>query len=288
MSGPLHALVTGATSGIGEAIARGLAAAGVTTVIAGRDAVKGRRVAERLAAETGNERVQVLTADLSRVAGARGLARGYRERFGRLDLLINNAGGMFRRRRTSADGFEMTLALNHLGPFVLTRGLLDLLESAAAENPGVGGRIVTVASDAHRSGVRWDDLQSERNYRMYRAYAQSKAMNLLFTFELARRLEGSGVVANAYHPGLVRTNILGNAGMPLAAALFRLVGPLIAATPEQGARTGLHLATSPEVRGVTGRYFIDCEQREPAEEMLDKEAQGRLWELSENWARSPG
>ena len=287
MDSSQHVIVTGGTSGIGEATARGLAAKGATTIIFGRNDAKARRLAEHLRADTGNDDIHVVTADLSSVASTRAAVASYLKRFDRLDVLINNAGGMFSRRQESVDGFEMTLALNHLGPFVLTLGLLDLLKATAAANPEAGARIVNVSSDAHRSGVQWDDLQSQRRYRMFSAYGQSKAMNVLFSNELARRLEGTGVTVNALHPGLVRTSIARNAGMPVMAALFGVIGLFTALPPEQGAQTSLYLATSPEVQGVTGRYFVDSKEKEPVGgEVLDVEAQGRLWELSEGWIRT--
>ncbi len=268
-------VVTGATSGIGEVAALELARRGATVVIVGRNAEKCATTVDRLRRETGNEAVESLVADLSVQADIRRLAQDIQERFDRLDVLLNNAGAMFPKRRESADGIEMTLALNHLGYFLLT---LELLERLKASAPS---RVVNVASDAHRMvrGIDFDDLQARRSYRGFRLYGQSKLANILFTRELARRLEGTGVTANALHPGFVATNFM--AGEGLANMAMRGLARVLALSPEKGAETSTYLATSPDVEGVSGRYFVQCKPAEPTSAGRDDEAARRLWEVSE-------
>jgi NAD(P)-dependent dehydrogenase (short-subunit alcohol dehydrogenase family) len=197
-----------------------------------------------------------------------------RARVPRLDLLVNNAGAIFAGREVSAEGVEMTFALNHLAYFLLTLELLDLLQAAP------GARIVNVSSSAHeRARMDWDDLQGERAYSSWKAYGQSKLANLLFTRELARRLAGRDLAVNAVHPGAVATgwgrNLPGILGKVIA-----LGAPLLR-SPEKGARTTLHVATSPRLRGVTGKYFSDCRERTPSKAARDDAAALRLWQISE-------
>jgi NAD(P)-dependent dehydrogenase (short-subunit alcohol dehydrogenase family) len=216
----------------------------------------------------------MLRADLSSLKEVRRLAEEVQDRAGRLDVLINNAGVTLLQRATTVDGFEATFATNHLAYFLLTGLLLPRLRQSSP------ARIVNVASDAHRFGrLDLDDLQNERRYRAMRVYAQSKIANILFTQELARRIAGTGVTANALHPGGIRSN-LGRSEGPLAEALRRVVGVFLK-SPEEGARTSLYLASAPEVEGVSGRYFARCRERTPAAHARDPEAARRLWERSE-------
>jgi NAD(P)-dependent dehydrogenase (short-subunit alcohol dehydrogenase family) len=219
-------------------------------------------------------RVEPLVADLSSQEQVRRLARELRARCPRLDVLVNNAGAIFARRTLSADGLEMTFALNHLGPFLLTNLLLDRLEASPA------ARVVNVSSSAHQRGVmRFDDLQGERRYDRLEAYAQSKLANLLFTYELARRLRGTRVTANALHPGVVATRLGSNDGWLRARARNLLKRGML--TPEQGAETSVYLASSAEVEGVSGRYFCRCREIPSSDASRDEASAALLWRVSE-------
>jgi len=266
-------LVTGATNGIGRVTARELARAGARVLLVARDASRGAAAAREIR-EVSERDPDVLVADLSSRAEVVGLAREVRDRTARLDLLVNNAGAIFAGREVSAEGVEMTFALNHLAYFLLTLELLDLLQASP------GARIVNVSSSAHeRARIDWDDLQGERSYSGWKAYGQSKLANVLFTRELARRLGGRDVAVNAVHPGAVATgwgrNLPGIVGKVIA------LGAPFLRSPEKGARTTIHVATSPRLRGVTGRYFSDCRERTPSKAARDDAAALRLWQISE-------
>jgi NAD(P)-dependent dehydrogenase (short-subunit alcohol dehydrogenase family) len=266
-------LVTGATSGIGLVTATELARRGARVVLVGRSPAKCEAALARIRAETGGSDVEVLQADLSSQRQVRDLARQFLERHARLDVLVNNAGGFWLRRQLTEDRLEMTVAVNHLAYFLLTHLLLDVLKASAP------ARVVNVASGAHvRATLDFDDLQGERDYRGWPQYCRSKLMNLLFTNELARVLAGTGVTANALHPGWVATGIGVNNG--LFGRVWRLVARCLAVSPQQGARTTLHLATAPEVAGVTGRYFVDEREVAPSPAALDEAAARRLWDVS--------
>ena len=268
-------LVTGATSGIGEVAALELAKKGAHIVLVGRSRDKAEGTADRIRRESGNPSVEYLLADLSSRAEVRRLADEVKGRYPRLDVLINNAGAMFDPRRESVDGIEMTWALNHLAYFLLTDLLLDTLKA------GAPSRIVSVASDAHRmvSGIDFDDIEGKKTYKPFRIYGQSKLANILFTRELARRLEGSGVTANCLHPGFVATNFTSGEGWTFR--LFQVMAKVFAITPEKGAESTVYLASSPEVEGVSGQYFAKCRTAKPTRAALDDGAARRLWELSE-------
>jgi NAD(P)-dependent dehydrogenase (short-subunit alcohol dehydrogenase family) len=223
---------------------------------------------------TGNSAVDILISDLSSQRQLRELASAFRSRYGRLDVLINNAAVITRDRRVTEDGLELQFAVNHLAPFLLTELLLDLLKASAPS------RVVTVSSEAHREGrIDFDDLQGERSYRALRAYRQSKLANILFTHELSRRLRSSGVTANTLHPGAVATRLLFT-GWRIA----RLVRPFLR-KPTRGADLSVYLALSPEVTGVSGRYFVGGRPTEPSRRASDPEAAKRLWEVSAALAR---
>jgi|HubBroStandDraft_1064217.scaffolds.fasta_scaffold00309_6 NAD(P)-dependent dehydrogenase (short-subunit alcohol dehydrogenase family) len=245
------ALVTGATNGIGIWTALGLGARGTTVAIVARDRIRGEAMQKFLAARAPSARFDLLLADLSSLAEVRRLAGEVRQRYPRLDLLINNAGLARPRRELTADGFERVIAVNHLAPFLLTLELLDLLRHSAP------ARIVNVGSQASdNAGIDLDNLQSERRFSLMGSYSQSKLAIMLFTFELARRLDGTGVTANVVHPGVVATNIFNLGGW--RGAVVGVLTPLIKRvllSPEQGAQTTLHVATAPELATVTGRYF---------------------------------
>lgn len=271
-------LVTGATSGIGLETARGLAARGATVVLAARSRDKGER-ARRSVESDGRGPLDLIVADLAVLEQVEGLARAFGERYGRLHVLVNNAGLYTRRRTVTPDGLEMQFAVNHLAPFLLTARLLSALEVGGRE-AGAPSRVVTVSSEAHRRGrIAFDDLQGERDYSGWGAYCQSKLANLLFTKELVRRVRGRGIAANAVHPGVVGTKLLFGGWAPL-----RLLKPFIR-TPAEGARTPLHVATSEALAAVTGAYFVDQRPTDPAPQALDDEAAGRLWRMSEKLSR---
>ena len=273
-----HIVLTGPTSGIGLAAARGLAGAGARLTLVGRD---GTRLAA-LASELGGD-ADWVAADLSSLEGTRRAAAEIRERHDRVDVLLNNAGGMFRRRIETAESIESTLALNHLSPFVLTSELLPLLRATASDG-GSGARVVNVASSAHRAGVRWDDIQCERDYSLMRAYGQSKALMVMTTNELARRLDGSGVTANSLHPGVIRTGIVQKSGHGLIGKLIVLAGYVVLATPKRGGSHLVHLALSDEAADVSGAYWSKRRVQEPSEEARDRGNQERAWALSERIA----
>jgi retinol dehydrogenase-12 len=266
-------LVTGATSGIGLVTAQALAQQGATVVVAGRNPERGAATVRRMRQASGNSAVELLMADLSVQTQVRQLAEAFLRRFARLDVLVNNAGAIFSRRRLSPDGIEMTFALNHLGYFLLTNLLLGTLKASAP------ARIINVSSDAHRrAGINFADLQGQHRYSGWRAYCQSKLANLLFTYELARRLEGTGVTANAMHPGFVATGF-GRNNRGLFALLIRLA-QLTALSPEQGAETLIYMATSPELESTTGTYFVKKRSVTSSRESYDQTAAQRLWQLS--------
>lgn len=257
-------LVTGSTDGIGKETAKRLAQMGATILIHGRSRERGEETLQELRKKTGNNDLGLVVGDLSSMAQVRGIAEQVRAEHDRLDILINNAGVVAEERTQTEDGYELTFAVNHLAPFLLTNVLLNKLKTAAPS------RVITVSSIAH-GGTRidFDDPNLERDYSMNRAYARSKLANLLFTYELARRLEGTGVTANALHPGVIGTKLLdvgfGGGGAPV----------------EAGAETSVYLATSPEVESVTGKYFRNKKETNSSPASHDEQAQRKLWELSE-------
>lgn len=258
-------LVTGSTDGIGKATAMELARRGAKVLIHGRNPEKGRAVLEEIRKRTGNETLEFFEADLSSQRQVRRLASEVIESRDKLHVLINNAGTFLPQRQLTEDGLEITFAVNYLAPFLLTHELLDLLKKSSPS------RIITVASIAHwNARVDWNNLQGERRYDGFDAYALSKLGDILFTYALARRLQGTGVTANCLHPGVIRTKLL-RAGF----------GNYPGAMPEEGARTSVYLATSPDVENVSGRYFERCRPARSSPQSYDMELQERFWQVSE-------
>ena len=264
-------IVTGANTGIGKETALGLAKLGATVVMVCRDHERGEAALREIKQRSSNDRVELMICDFSSQNSIRQFASGFKQRYDRLDVLVNNAGVVFRERSMTEDGLESTFAINHLGYFLLTNLLLDVLKRSAPS------RIVNVASTGHRFGkLDINAWPTGREYSTFGAYANSKLANVLFTYELARRLEGTGVTANCLHPGGVGTNLF--RGLPkFMQALIKLV----TISPERGARTSIYLASSPEVAGVTGKYFARRRQQKSSEASHNEEAAHHLWEVSE-------
>ena len=267
-------LITGGTGGIGKATAIGLSRLGARVGITGRDRARAEAAAANIVRASGNPAVDVFAADLSSQAEVRRLAGEVLAAYPHLDVLVNNVGGFWAHRHATADGLEHTFALNHLAPFLLTTLLLERLKASAP------ARVVTVSSGAQSMGrIDFDDLMGERKYSGQGAYNQSKLANVMFTYELARRLEGSGVTATVLHPGVTSTAF----GSEDTA---RGWGPVIAVlrpfmkSPERGADTPVYLASSPEAEGVTGRYFANRRTKESHKSSYDSATTARLWQVS--------
>jgi NAD(P)-dependent dehydrogenase (short-subunit alcohol dehydrogenase family) len=267
-------LVTGGTNGIGLVTARELSRMGAHVIIVSHNKEKCATVAGAIQVETGYP-VEFIVADLSSLAGIRQAAASFSETHKYLHILVNNAGGFFYKRIVTPDGFEKTFALNHLNYFLLTNLLLELLKISAPT------RVVNVASGSHVGArINFGDLQAEKHYWGFRAYGQSKLANVLFTYELSQRLEGTGVTVNALHPGYVDTGIPLNSGF--LGLIAKLSARLFAQKPDEGAQTSIFLAASPEVEGMTGKYFIECQPAESSPESYDKSVAEKLWQVSVN------
>ena len=267
-------IVTGANSGIGKATAFTLAKKGATVVMIFRSQERGAAAQIDIISQTGNHNVDLMIADLSSQQDIRDLAREFKSRYTRLDVLINNAGGMFSQRRISVDGFEYTFALNHLAYFLLTNLLLDRLQSSAPS------RVVNVASGVERMGkINFDDLQSEHNYREMTAYSQSKLANVMFTYELANRVRRTGLTVNAVNPGLVRTNFLSESSWYLRWAVTPITW--FGRSAAKGAETVVYLASSPDVQRINGQYFVDKVSVNSSEQSYNKRIAQHLWDVSE-------
>jgi len=266
-------LITGASAGIGKATAMGLAKLGATVFMVSRDPERGARAHAQVVEGSGSSSVHLMLADLSSQASIRRLVQGFESRQPVLHVLLNNAATIPRHRAITEEGLERQFAVNHLSYFLLTNLLLDRLKASAP------ARIINVSSQAHRhAAVNFDDLQSERYYHPNLAYAMTKLANVIFTYELARKLEGTGVTANCLHPGLIGTKLLADAsGLPWP---LHLVTKLVGGTPAKGARTPIYLATAPEVEGVTGRYLIGRRAIPSSPCSYDREAAKRLWQVS--------
>lgn len=266
------ALVTGATSGIGKSTAMGLARMGARVVLVARDRAKGEATRAEIIAQSGNKAVDLLLADLSSQASVRQLAEDFKARYERLHLLINDAGGVFHKRSLTVDRIEYTFAFNHLAYFLLTDLLLDVLQASAP------ARIVNVTSRfSDGATIDLEDLQLERRYTGIKAYSQSKLCNMLFTYELARRLQGTGVTVNCVHPGVVRTNF--GQSTPIFRSMGVLFRPFML-RPEKSAERLLYLAASPAVEGVSGKYFADKQEMRSPRQTYDEHVARQLWEIS--------
>ena len=268
-----NCLITGATSGIGRIVARELAGRGAQVIVVGRNKEKSERTVKEIREETGNTTVEYMLADLSLLKEVRTLADQVKSQYDSLDVLVNNAGAIFTTRDETGEGLERTFALNHLSYFLLTNLLLDLIIDSAP------ARIINVASNAHRGEqLDFDDLQHRKSYSPQKVYGESKLANILFTYELARRLEEEDVTVNAVHPGFVNSGFGKNNGKLMKAVMSFL--HLFARSPDEGAKTVIYLATSPEVEETTGEYFFDDETVESSPASYDRETALNLWEAS--------
>jgi NAD(P)-dependent dehydrogenase (short-subunit alcohol dehydrogenase family) len=266
-------LITGGTGGIGLAVAVGMASLGARVGITGRDRDRANRAAAAIGGEADHP-VDVFVADMSSQSEVRRLAAEVLSAYPRLDVLVNNVGGFWAHRHVTVDGLEHTFALNHLAPFLLTNLLLERLKASAP------ARVVTVSSGAQSMGrIDFDDLMGAREYSGQRAYNQSKLANVMFTYELARRLEGTGVTATALHPGMTNTAFSAEDPDRKMAPIIVAVRPFMK-SPRQGADTAVYLATSPEVDGVSGQYFAKRKAKKSHESSYDQATTSRLWEVS--------
>jgi NAD(P)-dependent dehydrogenase (short-subunit alcohol dehydrogenase family) len=268
-------VITGATSGIGEVAAIRLAEQGARIVFTARDKPRADETMAKLQRANANADHAVHMADLSTLAEMKRVG-GELAQMPQIDILINNAGALFNKRQETGDGLEMTFAVNHMAYFVVTNLLLGKLTA--------GARIVTTASNAHRGAkLDFDDLQSRRNYVGFPVYSRSKLCNILFNRELARRIAGSGITANALHPGFVATRFGDNSG-GLMRTVLKVAKPIGAISPEEGAKTIIYLASSPQVAGVSGEYFYQCKPAMPTAEARSDADAKRLWEISQQIA----
>jgi NAD(P)-dependent dehydrogenase (short-subunit alcohol dehydrogenase family) len=267
-------LITGGTSGIGKAAATALAGMGARVVVTGRNAARGEKALAEIRRDSGSDDVSLMLADLSRQAEVQRLAEEFRSDHDGLEVLVNNAGLILNKRNTTPEGIEETFAINHLAPFLLTDLLLDILERSTPS------RIITVSSEAQKSAaIDFDDLQHARSYSAFKCYGRTKLANVMFTYELAERLEGTGVTANTMHPGAVSTNF-GSTGSGPFTLIFRALKPFMR-SPEKGADTLIWLASAPELEGVSGRYYSDRKEILSHPQSYDPSARQRLWTASE-------
>src|SRR2546422_3656791 len=273
-------MVTGANSGIGKATAMGLAEMGATVILVCRSKEKGEAALSEIREKSGNNSLALMLADMSSMRSVRQLASEFRSKYDRLHVLVNNAGLFMFTPTTSGDRLENTFEVDSLSHFHLTGLLIDLLKASAPS------RLVEVSSVAHYNGhIDFDDLQGEKGYGGWKAYSQAKLAQVLFTYELARRLKGTGVTANCLHPGAVATNIwskpLGRAGFIAKITRLFMMGP------EGGAETPIYLASSPDVEGVSGKYFTKKKEKESSKESSDEQVARRLWRVSEELTGLP-
>jgi NAD(P)-dependent dehydrogenase (short-subunit alcohol dehydrogenase family) len=281
-------IVTGSNSGIGKETALGLAKMGAHVVMVVRNQERGEKARLEIAKQAGNN-IDLMMCDLSSMDSIGRFAQEFRSKYSRLDVLVNNAGAMFNKREVTSEGFERTLAVNYLGPFLLTHELLGLLKSSAPS------RIINVSSGLAKNGkVDLDDLQSEKNYRGTKAYSQvrapvyanTKLMVMMFTYELARRLKGTGVTANVLMPGFVATNLGKNSGSLSSSLMFKMVRPM-QVSAKKGAETSVYLASSDDVKDITGKCFAKKKEVMTCLESYDEELQKRLWKKTESMLGLP-
>ena len=270
-------LVTGGSSGIGKDTALGLANMGAEVIIVGRDLLRTEKTVNEIKEKTNNTNVSYLLADLASQQSIRHLAETFKQRYSQLHILLNNAGGIYMQRQLTEDGYEMTFAVNHLAYFLLTQLLLDTLKATSHS------RIINVSSDAHYRGkIDFTNLMGEKSYIGWHAYSHSKLANVLFTYELARRLKGTGVTANCLHPGVIASNFGKN--NVLFGFLVKVVSPFLAST-EKGAETSIYLASSSEVEGVTGKYYDKKAPTHSSGASYNATVAQKLWEVSEQMTR---
>ncbi len=272
-------MITGGNSGIGKAAAAGLAKLGGNIVIICRSKEAGEAAQNEIRAKSGNQSVDLMQADLSSMKSVRELGDEFKEKCDKLHVLVNNAGEILSRRHVTVDGFERTFASSHLGHFLLTNLLLDVIKASAP------ARIVNITSSAHRGAIiHFDDLHGEKKYSTFQAYGQAKLANVLFTYELAKRLEGTGVTANCLHPGVVRTGF-GHDDPGLLSLGIWVASPFYMSA-EKAVKAVVRLATSPELEGVSGKYFSKMKEARSSEESYDEEVAQRLWKVSEELTAS--
>ncbi len=272
-------IVTGGNSGIGKEAAKGLVALGAAVVIICRDKSKGEAALSEIRS-AGNGSAELIVADISSLAQVRAAADEFGRTRSRLDVLVNNAGVILTKRLVSPEGYEKTLATNHLGHFLLTNLMLNTLKKSAPS------RIINVSSEAHRGArIDFEDIQGEKQYSTYKAYSQSKLANVLFSYELARRLEGTGITVNSIHPGVVRTGFGHDTGGMLSAVIH--IGSPFFMSAKRSAKAIVYLASSPEVATVTGKYFSKSKVGKSSKESYDEEAAKRLWDVSEELTGLP-
>ena len=269
-------IITGANSGIGKATALGLAKMNAVVVMLCRNRETGEEAQKEIIGESGNKKVDLLICDLSSQEQIRRVVDEFKQKYQNLHVLINNAGVMAANRKLSVDGFEMNFAVNHLAPFLLTNLLLDVLKKSAPS------RIINVSSGTHKMAkIDFDDLQSEnKKHRLFKVYGLSKLALMLSSYELSRRLDGTGVTVNTVHPGVANTNL----GREMS-KIGRGFGKIFFKNPEKGAETSIYLASSPEVEGITGKYYIKKQQRDSSEESYNEEYAKRLWDISAEFTK---
>ena len=270
-------LVTGATDGIGKVSARVLAELGAKVIIVGRNPEKSAIVLAELRSISGNENIDLLMADLAVMQEVRDLSEQVISRYDRIDVLLNNAGGYFTKHEITSDGLERTFALNHMSYFLLTNKLMELLKYSAP------ARIVNVSSDAHYGvDIEFDNLNGEQEYKAWKAYQKSKLANVLFTYELLKKVPGN-ITVNCLHPGFVATNFGHNNG-GFFGPVLKIAQRISAIDPEEGAKTSIFLCSAPEVKGVSGKYFYKCQPKTSSRESRNMDTGKRLWKISSDIA----
>ncbi|MHA1908020.1 MAG: SDR family oxidoreductase [Candidatus Thorarchaeota archaeon] len=268
-------IVTGASSGIGRETALGLAQQGGHVVMLVRDEERGNAAKEYIMEKSCSQSVDMMLCDLSSMKQVRQFSTQYKEKYNRLHVLINNAGAVISKREQTAEGFEKTFAVNYLAPVLLTQELLPLLKSSSPS------RVINLTSGLHgRAKVNLDNLQSEGKYKGMNVYGSAKLMVVLFTYKMARELEGTGVACNVVSPGFVATNLGRSSGSRMNSIMFGMMKPF-QLSPTEGAETSLYAATSPEIEGITGKHFAKSKEKESSEVTYDVDLQDKLWEITE-------